>query len=240
MVDFLTSLKLKEMTTKKDDAINSIMRDFEEFANLVLHQLDLLEKLISSGETKVSEELDNDLQSNEKKLDKMEVKISDKIVNTIVLYQPVASDIRRIFACYRIVNSLERIGDMVITIVDAIQKIKTLKIYNELNDVITNMLINSSNMVNKALLAFTNDDKEYAIWTIKNDTVVDEINKKMLKKAIKKSSDNNEENKLLFMSFISMNSIVTNIERIAGHATNIAEAAIYSIEGKDIRHKPID
>lgn len=228
------------MTSKKDDAINSIMRDFEEFANLVLHQLDLLEKLISSGETKVSEELDKDLQSNEKKLDKMEVKISDKIVNTIVLYQPVASDIRRIFACYRIVNSLERIGDMVITIVDAIQKIKTLKIYNELNDVITNMLINSSNMVNKALLAFTNDDKEYAIWTIKNDTVVDEINKKMLKKAIKKSSDNNEENKQLFMSFISMNSIVTNIERIAGHATNIAEAAIYSIEGKDIRHKPID
>ena len=228
------------MTSKKDDAINSIMRDFEEFANLVLHQLDLLEKLISSGETKVSEDLDKDLQSNEKKLDKMEVKISDKIVNTIVLYQPVASDIRRIFACYRIVNSLERIGDMVITIVDAIQKIKTLKIYNELNDVITNMLINSSNMVNKALLAFTNDDKEYAIWTIKNDTVVDEINKKMLKKAIKKSSDNNEENKQLFMSFISMNSIVTNIERIAGHATNIAEAAIYSIEGKDIRHKPID
>ena len=228
------------MTTKKDSAINSIMNDFEEFANLVLHQLDLLEKLISSGETKISEELNKELQSNEKKLDKMEVKISDKIVNTIVLYQPVASDIRKIFACYRIVNSLERIGDMVITIVDAIQNIKTLKIYNELNDVITNMLINSSNMVNKALLAFTNDDKEYAIWTIKNDTVVDEINKKMLKKAIKKSSDNNEENKQLFMSFISMNSIVTNIERIAGHATNIAEAAIYSIEGKDIRHKPID
>lgn len=228
------------MTTKKDNAINSIMNDFEEFANLVLHQLDLLEKLVSSGETKVSEELNKELQSNEKKLDKMEVKISDKIVNTIVLYQPVASDIRKIFACYRIVNSLERIGDMVITIVDSIQKIKTLKIYNELNDVITNMLINSSNMVNKALLAFTNDDKEYAIWTIKNDTVVDEINKKMLKKAIKKSSDNNEENKQLFMSFISMNSVVTNIERIAGHATNIAEAAIYSIEGKDIRHKPID
>ena len=228
------------MTTKKDDAINSIMSEFEEFANLVLHQLDSLEKLISSGETKLSDDLSKELISNEKKLDKMEVKISDKIVNTIVLYQPVASDIRRIFACFRIVNSLERIGDMVITIVDAVQNIKTMKIYAELNDVITNMLINSSNMVNKALLAYINDDKEYAIWTIKNDTVVDEINKKMLKKAIKKSSDSNEENKQLFISFISMNSVVTNIERIAGHATNIAEAAIYSIEGKDIRHKPID
>jgi len=228
------------MASKKDDAINSIMSEFEEFANLVLHQLDTLEKLISSGETKLSDELSKELISNEKKLDKMEVKISDKIVNTIVLYQPVASDIRKIFACFRIVNSLERIGDMVITIVDAVQNIKTLKIYAELNDVFTNMLINSSNMVNKALLAYINDDKEYAIWTIKNDTVVDEINKKMLKKAIKKSSDNNEENKQLFISFISMNSVVTNIERIAGHATNIAEAAIYSIEGKDIRHKPIE
>jgi phosphate transport system protein len=228
------------MTTKKDDAINSIMSDFEEFANLVLHQLDLLEKIISSGDTIISDDITKEILSNEKKIDKQEVKISDKIVNTIVLYQPVASDLRKIFACFRIVNSLERIGDMVLTIVNLVPNIKTLKIYSELNDVITNMLINSSNMVNKALLAFTNDDKEYAIWTIKNDTVVDEINKKMLKKAIKKSSDSNEENKLLFMSFISMHGIVTNIERIAGHATNIAEAAIYSIEGKDIRHKPID
>jgi len=228
------------MTTKKDDAINSIMQDFEEVANLVLHQLDLLEKIVSGGETKIPEEVSTEMISNEKKIDKLEVKISDKIVNTIALYQPVASDIRKIFASYRIVNSLERIGDMVIIILNYVQNIKTLKLYVELNDVITNMLINSSNMVNKALIAFTTEDKEYAIWTIKNDTVVDEINKKMLKKAIKKSSDKNDENKQLLMSFISMNGIVTNIERIAGHATNIAEAAIYSIEGKDIRHKSID
>lgn len=228
------------MTSKKDDAIKNILSDFEEFANLVLLQLDLLEKIVSGGEIKISETVINEIQSNEKKIDKMEVKISDKIVNTIVLYQPVASDIRKIFACYRIVNSLERIGDMVIIILNYIQNIKTLKLYVELNDVITNMLINSSNMVNKAVISFTTDDKEYAIWTIKNDTVVDEINKKMLKKAIKKSSDNNDENKQLLMSFISMNGIVTNIERIAAHATNIAEAAIYSIEGKEIRHKPLE
>ena len=228
------------MTSKKDDAINSILTDFEEFANLVLHQLDLLEKIVSGGNIKIPEEVLKEMESNEKKIDKLDVKISDKIVNTIVLYQPVASDIRKIFACYRIVNSLERIGDMVMIILGYIQNIKTLKLYVELNDVITNMLINSSNMVSKAVISFTTDDKEYAIWTIKNDTVVDEINKKMLKKAIKKSSDNNDENKQLLMSFISMNGIVTNIERIAAHATNIAEAAIYSIEGKEIRHKPLD
>lgn len=227
------------MTSKKDDAINSILTDFEVFANMVLGQLDSLEKLVASGETKIQSDIYKEILSIEKKLDKLEVKISDKIVNTIVLYQPVASDIRKIIACYRIIISLERIGDMVINILNFIQKIKTPKVYAELSDVISNMLFQSLNMVNKALLAFTNDDKEYAIWTIKNDAVVDEINNKMLKKAIKKSSDT-DENKQLLMSFINLNGMITNIERIADHATNIAEAAIYSIEGKDIRHKTIE
>lgn len=227
------------MTSKKDDAIHGILTDFEEFANLVLLQLDLLEKIVNNGGNVIADEIVNEMNSNEKKIDKLEVKISDKIVNTIVLYQPVATDIRKIFGCFRIINSLERIGDMAMTILGYIQSIKSLKIYSELNDAITNMLMNSSNMVTKAVLAFSNDDKEYAIWTIKNDTVVDEMNKKMLNKAVKKSA-NNDENKQLLMNFISMNGIVTNIERIAGHATNIAEAAIYSIEGKDIRHKPIE
>jgi len=228
------------MTSKKDDAIKSILGDFEDFANLVLHQLDLLEKIVNNGSsTAISDEIVDEMAANEKKIDKLEVKISDKIVNTIVLYQPVATDIRKIFACFRIINSLERIGDMSMTILRYIQGIKSLQIYSELNDAIANMLMNSLNMVTKAVLAFSNDDKEYAIWTIKNDIVVDEMNKKMLKKAVKKSTDN-DENKQLLMNFISMHGIVTNIERIAGHATNIAEAAIYSIEGKDIRHKPIE
>ncbi len=227
------------MTTKKDEAINSILSDFEEFANTVLTQLDLLEKFVSSGEVNFPEKHVKEMYSNEKKLDKLEVKISDKIVNTIVLYQPVASEIRKVIACYRIILNLERVGDMVINILNFIHNVKAPEIYDELSDLISNMLISSSSMVNKALLAFTNDDKEYAIWTIKNDSVFSENNKKLLKKAIKKSSGGNEEKQIL-MSFINMNAVLSNIERIADHATNIAEAAIYSIEGKDIRHKKID
>jgi phosphate transport system protein len=223
------------MTLRKDDAINSIMSDFEAFANLVLLQLDLLEKFVSTAEIKFPKELTSELLSNEQKLDKLEVKISDKIVNTIALFQPMASDIRKIFACYRIVISLERIGDMVINIHDFIESIKTPKVYIELAEVVSNMLAQSANMVNKSLLAFTNDDRDYAIWTIRNDSEIDDLNRKMLKKAIKKSTQS-EEDKELLTSFINMNAMVTSIERIADQATNIAEAAIYSIEGKDIRH----
>ncbi|WP_297088931.1 phosphate uptake regulator PhoU [uncultured Draconibacterium sp.] len=226
------------MTLKKDDAIKAVMSDFEEFANLVLHQLDLLETLIATGETTFPEDKSKELYNNERKLDKLEVKISDKIINTITLYQPVASDIRKIMACYRIIISLERVGDMVINVLRFVETIKTPKVYTELSEVVSNMLIQSASMVNKSLLAFTNDDRDYAIWTIKNDSVVDELNKKMLKKAIKKSTSSNDDKELL-MSFINMNSMVSTIERIADQATNIAEAAIYSIDGKDIRHKEV-
>ena len=223
------------MLSKKDEAINGILSDFEAFANLLLKQLDLLEKDVCSDELKVDKAGYKEILDNEKKLDKLEVKISDKIVNTITLYQPVASDIRKLMACYRIIISLERVGDMVVNIVHHIENVKGTSVFENLLDVISNMLMQASNMVNKALLAFTNDDREYAIWTIKNDTVVEEVNHKMLKKAIKKSATSKEDKEML-TNFINMNGMVTNIKRIADHATNIAEAAIYSIEGKDIRH----
>ncbi len=223
------------MTLKKDDAIDSILSDFENIANLVLLQLDLLEVQISSGELVIPEKTFAEIRENEIKLDKMEVKISDKIIRTIVLYKPVASDIRKIIACYRIVISLERIGDLVMNIINYFAKIKEPKVYDNLSDVISNMVILSSNMVKKALLSFTHDDKEFAIWTIKNGSVIDELNHKLIKKAINKSKVN-DDNKHLLMSFININEMISNIERIADHATNIAEAAIYSFEGKDIRH----
>jgi phosphate transport system protein len=223
------------MISKKDEAISNILSDFEAFANLLLKQLDLLETDVTSDEEKVAATCHKEILDNENKLDKLEVKISDKIVNTIALYQPVASDIRKLIACYRIIISLERVGDMVVNILGHIEKVKGTPVFEHLLDVITNMLMQASNMVNKALLAFTTDDREFAIWTIKNDTVVDEINHKMLKKAIKKSSTSKEDKEML-TNFIGMNGMVTNIERIADHATNIAEAAIYSIEGKDLRH----
>ena len=227
------------MTIKKDDAISTIMAEFEELANLVLLQLDHLETQMLSGEIQVSSGLLEEVVKNEKQLDKQEVKLSDKIVNTIVLYQPVASEIRKIIACYRMVISLERIGDLVLNIFHFMESIKSKAVYQELSDVISNMLMLSISMVKNSLIAFTNEDKELAIWTIKNDSVANEMNQKMLKKAIGKGKFA-EDKKRVLLSFITIKEMVSNIERIADHAANIAEAAIYSFEGKDIRHHRIE
>lgn len=112
-----------------------------------------------------------------------------------------------------------------------------MEVYSQSSSVISTMFITASQMVNKSLLSFTQHDKDFATWTIKNDSVVDEINKKMLKNLISKS-ESFEDSKKALISFITIKEMVDNIERIADHATNIAEAAIYFIEGKDIRHLP--
>ena len=180
-----------------------------------------------------------ELNINEDKSDKFEVKLSEKIVDTIVLQKPVASDLRKLMACYQIVINLERIGDLVIDIVKFIPRIKESETYNRMSEVIYNMLLVSVNMVQKSLLSFINSDKEFAIWTIRNDEVVDDMNHKLIRKAIAKSKMSDETQQLMF-SFIHINSIISSIERIADHATNVAEASIYAMEGTDIRHHNLE
>jgi len=224
------------MSVRKDEAIRGMMADYESLANLVLEQLDILESLIINSELNPTEAQFNLIRENEAKLDKWEVKLSEKIVNTIVLYQPVASEIRQLIALYRIVISLERIGDLAVSIANFMKAIKNEKVYASLSDFISNMMILSVKMVKNALLSFMNKDLDLAVWTIKNEAVVDELNRKMLKKAITKNQKA-EEKKNILISFINIKEMVSNIERIGDHAANIAEASVYAYEGKDIRHK---
>ncbi|MEA3496663.1 MAG: PhoU domain-containing protein [Bacteroidota bacterium] len=227
------------MINKKEKAITHILADFEEFANLILQQLDILEKFINSDEIKISDKIYQEIVENEKKFDLFEVEISERIIKTIILYHPLASDLRKIMTCYRISLNLERIGDKIMNIVNFIKSINEPSLYLDLKDVISQMLSYSIKMVSKSLISFINSDKDFAIWTIKNDEVVDELNKKSLTKVIRKGKMTKETQQLLF-NFLNTKEIISNIERIADQATNIAEASFYAIEGKDIRHKEIN
>ncbi len=226
------------MKSKKNNALKKIRVEFENFSNLVLQQLNLLENIMGDFSVETIGGYRKKLEETENKLDQYEVRISERIINTIVLYQPMASDLRQIFAIYRMSLNLERIGDMVISIYNNISQIKDPKIFSKNSKLIENMLILSSNMVTKALLSFTNNDKEYAIWAIKNDSIIDELNYSFIKKSILKDQDG--KIKILMQSYINIKGIVTDIERISDHATNIAEASIYASEGTDIRHTGIE
>ena len=227
------------MKTRREESITDILKSFEEMADLVLSQLALLEKFMSLNETIKTNTIIASIEANEKKIDEYEVIISDKFINSVVLYQPVASDIRKIVSVYRMTINLERIGDLVMNIIASIGSIRETDEYKAMTDVILNMLYSGISMVEKSLLSFTNSDDSYAIWTIKNDEIVDEMNRRLLINTISKAKVG-EKTREMLLSYVDLKNIIINIERIADHATNIAEASIYSMQGTDIRHKGLE
>jgi phosphate transport system protein len=223
------------MSTKKEQAIQEIMNDFQQMADLVLSQLTLIEKLMTEEDENAIKELSVKIKQNEERIDQYEILVSDKFINAIALYQPVASDIRKLFAVYRMILNLERIGDLVMNITYPLELLRNKTEYKDMVGLIVNMLLSGRIMVEKSLLSFVNSDPDYAIWTIKNDIVVDEMNQKLLKKSISKAKLSSKTKEML-LNYADLKNIITNIERIADHATNIAEATIYSLRGTDIRH----
>ncbi|HEX2975996.1 MAG TPA: PhoU domain-containing protein [Bacteroidales bacterium] len=223
------------MSTKKELSINDVLNSFQEMANLVLAQLNLIEKVMLSPDKSEQKKLIEEINRNETEIDRFEVLISDKFINTIVLYQPLASDLRKLVAVYRMTINIERIGDLVMNITYSILDLMTTEEYRITSDVILSMLQSGKIMVEKSLLSFVNSDQDFAIWTIKNDSVVDEMNNKLLINSIAKAKIDRKTKEML-LSYIDIKNMITNIERIADHATNIAEATIYSLKGTDVRH----
>jgi phosphate transport system protein len=227
------------MKTKREESILDILATFEEMADTILAQLKLLEKFMDEPSLEERALIKAEIDINEDRIDKYEVLVSEKFINSIILYQPVASDIRKVVAVSRMSINLERIGDRVINILNSIDNIKDSIEYKAMVEVLNVMLLSGISMVEKSLLSFINNDNEYAIWTIKNDEVVDDMNSKLLINSISKAKVSDKTKEML-LSYIDLKNIITNLERIADHATNIAEASIYSIQGTDIRHSGLD
>jgi phosphate transport system protein len=227
------------MKTKREESILDIIATFEEMADTILAQLKLLEKYMDEPSMEKRALIKAEIDINEDRIDKYEVLVSEKFINSIILYQPVASDIRKAVAISRMSINLERIGDRVINILNSIDNIKDSIEYKAMVEVLNVMLLSGISMVEKSLLSFINNDNEYAIWTIKNDEVVDDMNSKLLINSISKAKVSDKTKEML-LSYIDLKNIITNLERIADHATNIAEASIYSIQGTDIRHSGLD
>ena len=225
------------MNIQKENALQQIKNLFDELSTTVLRQLELLEKIVNGSATSIPEDLLEELNANELRIDQYEIQITDEIIDTIVLQKPVASDLRQVMAAYQMVSNLERIGDSVMNIVRYIPRIQEADVYLKMSEVITNMLSASVSMVQKSILSFTSLDKGEAIWTIKNDVEVDALNREIydrVKGLLRERPDDIE-------TLIALLNVSRHLERIADHATNIAEASIYAIEGRDLRHqKEID
>ncbi len=166
----------------------------------------------------------------DKAINALEVEIDEMTRTLLALRQPAAGDLRFIISVIKIVTDLERIGDLAEdiaenTLLTREAPLASMESLNSLADAVMAQ-------VNSALDAFSRDDVDTALATVERDERVHKLFKAMQREHL---SYMIEDPRRISSGIMAMN-IGRSLERIAGHATNIAEMAIYMVKGHDIRH----
>jgi phosphate transport system protein len=184
--------------------------------------------LAEHDETLAREVVAREIQTNE-----MEVDIEEDCLKILALHQPVAGDLRYIIAALKIDRDLERIGDLAAHIAErslTLADLPPLDIPFRLDE----MGAKVQAMLKKALDAFTTLDSAAAHEVCRMDGEINAIKRHTFRQV----RDVVMEAPVLFNALMQVMHISRHLERIADHATNIAEDIIYLADGRIVRHTP--
>lgn len=186
----------------------------------------VMRALIERDESLAQEVIDRDRQVNA-----YDVEVDEKCVELLALHQPAAGDLRFITTAMKIVTDLERIGDQAVNIAQRaieLNREPQLKPYIDL----PRMAENAARMVKESLDAFVNGDTALARRVCAEDEAVDALKEQVFRELLTFMM----EDARTIPRAIRLILISRFLERVADHATNIAEMVIYMVEGKMVRH----
>jgi phosphate transport system protein len=209
--------------------LDNLQRDMLSLASLVETTLHKATTALIERDVKLAQEV----ISADVQIDDEENHIDEECLKMLALHQPVAIDLRRITAAMMIIVDLERMGDLA---EDIAERALHLAHHPQLPipEKLQRMTDLTTTMVRQSLDAFVNLDARLARSVHRLDDDVDRYNSEIIGELIetmKSSPDFIEPGLSLF-------SATRHVERIADHATNIAEDVIYLVEGEIARHRP--
>lgn len=166
-------------------------------------------------------------------IDHAEVDIEEECLKLLALYQTVAGDLRFIVAILKMNNDLERIGDLAVNIAERAQFLANLEPDEPPFD-LKGMALKAQVMLKKSLDSMVNRDPLLAYEVCAADEEVDNANRQAYSLLVEAVQERPARLKTLIHHFTALR----QIERIADHATNMAEDVIYMLQGDIIRHSP--
>jgi phosphate transport system protein len=166
-------------------------------------------------------------------IDTQENHVEEECLKLLALHQPVAIDLRRVAAILKINTDLERMADLAVDIAERSLVLSTPP-YVPIPTGLQRMTDMTTSMVRQSLDAFVNLDARLArrVWRL--DDEVDRYNDEIIQDIIQSMQSAPE----MVEPGLSLFSAVRHLERIADHATNIAEDVVYLVEGEIVRHRP--
>jgi len=209
-------------------------RELEKIKKKILSLGAMVEERVRMAIQAIEEydgEIAKEIILSDHEIDEMEVEVEEECLKIMALHQPVAVDLRFLVAVIKINNDLERIGDQAVNIAQRVKTITKKERFDFVFDYSV-MAEKAEAMLKMSLDALVNMDDDLAFKVLLLDDEVDAINKEaynLIKRAISENPDN-------VSYLINLLLISRHLERLADHATNIAEEVIYMIEGEIVRH----
>jgi phosphate transport system protein len=209
--------------------LNNLQRDLLQLAASVEDAIHKAIRALQQRDTHIAEEV----IEGDNQIDKDENQVEEECLKILALHQPVAVDLRRIAAALKINAELERMADLAEDIAERAERLAQLPEI-PMPAKLQRMTDLATSMVRQSLDAFVHLDARLARTVCRLDDEVDRYNGQIIDELIrlmKGSPDMVEPGLSLF-------SATRHLERIADHATNIAEDVVYLVEGEIIRHRP--
>jgi phosphate transport system protein len=215
------------MTRHFHDELDALKQTLLAMGGLVEDQIRrAMRALLERDDVMAQEVIDRDRQVNT-----YDVEVDEQCVNLLALHQPAASDLRFITTAMKIVTDLERIGDQAVNIAQRALELNRepqLKPYIDL----PRMADRAQRMVKESLDAFVAGDTALARQVCAADAEVDALKEQIFRELLTyMMEDPRTVSRAIRVILISR-----FMERVADHATNIAEMVIYLVEGKMVRH----
>ncbi len=186
----------------------------------------VMKALLERDDAMAQEVIERDRQVNT-----YDVEVDEQCVSLLALHQPAAGDLRFITTAMKIVTDLERIGDQAVNIAQRVLDLNRepqLKPYIDL----PRMADQAQRMVKESLDAFVARDTALARQVCGEDTDVDLLKEQIFRELLTFMM----EDPRTIPRAIRLILISRFMERVADHATNIAEMVVYMVEGKMVRH----
>jgi len=215
-----------------------LQREIERLKKKILELSALVEDSVRKAVKSIAErnaDIAQKIIDTDQAIDQMEVDIEEDCLKILALNQPVAIDLRFIVAVLKINNDLERVGDLASNIAErAIFLSGRVKI--DIPFDYPGMTELAQSMLKKSLDALVNMDSKMAREVLITDDRIDSMHREMYFQIAEGIRKNPEQ----LDSYINLLAVSRQLERIADHATNIAEDAIYMIDGEIVRHRGDD
>jgi phosphate transport system protein len=216
------------MTAHFVDLLDDLRRRSLRMASLVEDMLqEACEALLDANPMLAKRVMDRD-----RDVDTEEVAVEAEVIRLLALYQPVGFDLRMLCTVLKVNNDLERIADCAVNVAERTRHLDARTLTGEYKD-LEQIVPIVKNMLRNAVKAYGGASVDDAQKVFLEEDAVDALYGQIIRRVVADASTSPER----VASYLDALSVAKNLERLADHATNVAEDVVFLCTGKIVRHR---